>query len=122
MPVKLDISKKSTYRFYALLVGITYVGYNTYHINFALIFGFAFFIGMMVEEGFNMIQVYDRPVTQNTVTAMIIWSAMCAFIAAALVWVMVGMFGFDGKFATITSVVFVKFIQPLGSRIFILGV
>ena len=77
---------------------------------------------MMFEEAYNMIHVYDRPITPKTATSMIIWLSACAVISTATVWVMVGMLGFDGKAATIASVIVLKLIQPLGSRKFILRV
>jgi hypothetical protein len=122
LPAKLDVNKKGMYGFYAILVGITYIAYNTYHINFNLAFAAAFFMGMMFEEAYSMIHVYDRPITPQSATSMVIWSLVCAIIATAIVWVMVGMFGFDGKVSTIASVVLLKLIQPLGSLKFILGV
>lgn len=119
---KLEVSKKGMYGFYAILVGIAYIAYNKYHINFNLAFAAAFFIGMIFEEAYNMIQVYDRPMTPKAVVATLTWSSVCAIISTLIVCVMIGMFGFEGKTATITSVVLLKLIQPLGSRKFILRV
>lgn len=119
LPAKLDVSKKGMYGFYAILVGITYIAYNMCHINFNLTFVAAFFIGMMFEEIYNMINVYNQPTTLKLVTSMFIWSSICAVISSAIVFIMMGMFNFDGKTATITSIVLLKLIQPLGSHKFV---
>ena len=122
LPTKLEVSKRGMYGFYAILVSITYITYNKYHIDFSLAFAAAFLVGVIFEEAYNMIHVYNQPITPKIITTMVILASVCAIIATAIVWVMIGMFDFDGKTATITSVVLLKLIQPLGSRKFILGV
>jgi len=122
LPEKLKENKWGMYGFYAILVGIAYITYNKYHIAFNLAFAAAFFVGMIFEEVYTMLHVYDRPIKSKAFIWIIMWSSACAIISTVIVWVMVGMFGFDGKTATITSVVLLKLIQPLGSRKFILDV
>ena len=120
LPAKLNLNKFGMYGFYAFLVGISYMGYGKYNFDFSYVFAIAFFIGMIFEESYNFTQIYDQKLTAKPLLAMIIWSATCAIVSSAIVWIMVGMFGFSGQPSTIISVVLLKLVQPLGSRKFIL--
>lgn len=122
LPAKLDINKKGTYCFYAILVGIAYIAINKYGVSFVTAFSTAFFIGMMLEEFYTMTKVYDQNITSKMAFSMIVWSASCAIVSTAIVMFMMKYFGFAGQAATIASVVLIKLIQPLGSRKLILGV
>jgi hypothetical protein len=120
LPAKLDVNKLGTYSFYGFLVGITYIAYAKYGFNFYFAFAAAYFIGMIFEESYNLIKLYEQKVTVKYFIPMFLWSAFCAVASAAIVWAMMSMFGYSGQPATITSVILLKLIQPLGSRKFIL--
>lgn len=121
LPAKLALNKFGMYGFYAFLVGISYTGYGKYNFDFSYVFAIAFFIGMIFEESYNLVKIYNQNFSTKTLIYMIIWSIICAVTASAIVCLMVGIAGIDGQPATITSVVLLKLIQPLGSRKFILG-
>lgn len=120
LPAKLKLIPLGQYGFYGILVGITYPAYAKYGLNFIYTFAVAFFIGMMFEESYNFIKLYGQKITTKPLIAMIIWSITCAIAAAAII-AMMKYVGYSGPAATITSVVILKLIQPLGSRKFILG-
>jgi hypothetical protein len=121
LPAKLELNKQVMYRFYAILVGISYLAVAKYNFDFNYSFAAAFFIGMMFEEVYNVRYLYDRELSDKVLVSMTAWAAICAITASALIWVMVGFMHLSGKPATIISVVLLKLIQPLGSRKFILG-
>jgi hypothetical protein len=120
LPAKLELVSLGRYGFYAFLVGITYMAYAKYDLNFYFAFAGAYFIGMIFEESYNLIKLYEQKVTAKYVIPMIIRAACCAIVSAAIVWVMMSMLGYSGQPATIASVILLKLIQPLGSRKFIL--
>ena len=122
LPAKLDVNKFGTYGFYIFLVGIAYTAYSRYGVQFAYAFSAAFFIGMVYEELYNFIKLYDPKLTVKPLIAIIIWSAFCAVASTAIIIVMTEQFGYADQVATIASVMLLKLIQPLGSRKFILGV
>lgn len=120
LTAKLALNKFGMYGFYVFLVGISYVAVAKYNLDFNITFAAAFFIGMMFEEFYNLIQIYDQDLTTKPLVGIIAWSATCAIASSAIVWVMVGMLGFSGQPSTIISVILLKLVQPLGSRKFIL--
>jgi hypothetical protein len=120
LPAKLDINKWGTYGFYAFLVGITYMAYAKYGFNFYCAFAAAYFIGMIFEESYNLIKLYEQKLIAKNVVFIILWSACCAIASSAIVWLMMSNLGYLGQAATITSVILLKLIQPLGLRKFIL--
>lgn len=71
LPAKLALSKIGMYIFYAILVGISYIAYNKYHINFNLAFASAFFIAMMVEEIFSIQKIYKKNIGTGIITSAI---------------------------------------------------
>ncbi|MFA6535791.1 MAG: hypothetical protein WCS92_06060 [Candidatus Babeliales bacterium] len=121
LPAKLAINKFGMYGFYVFLVGISYMGYGKYNFDFNYVFAIAFFIGMIFEESYNLVKIYNQNFSTKILISMIIWSVICAITASTIVWMMVGMIGIGGQPATIASVILLKLIQPLGSRKFILG-
>ncbi|MFH1254238.1 MAG: hypothetical protein V1646_02285 [bacterium] len=121
LPAKLAINKFGMYGFYVFLVGISYMGYGKYNFDFSYVFAIAFFIGMIFEESYNLVKIYNQNFSTKILIPMIIWSIICAITASAIVWLMVDIAGIDGQPATIASVIMLKLIQPVGSRKFILG-
>lgn len=119
LPEKLNINKCSTYGFYIFLVGITYIAYAKYNFNFFWAFAVAFFIGMVFEESYNLTKLYEHKLDFKLFIKVILWSLLCATISTTIVFLMMTRFGCSGQLATITSVMLVKLIQPLGSRRFI---
>ena len=121
LPAKLELVSWGRYGFYGFLVGITYIAYAKYNLNFMYAFAAGFFVGMMFEESYNLIKLYEQKLTIKTLVAMIIWSLICAITSMVIVMVMMKQFNYSGQAATIISVLLLKLIQPLGSRKFILG-
>ena len=123
LPAKLQILSRGRYGFYGLLVGITYYVCHTYGMNFFVYaFAAAFFVGMLFEETYMLIKIYNQKLTAKSFVGMIAWSIACALLSTAIVMIMIKYFGYAGQAATITSVILVKLLQPVGSRKFILGV
>jgi hypothetical protein len=120
LPAKLDLVALGRYGFYGFLVGITYMGYAKYGIDFYYAFAAGYFIGMIFEELYNLIRLYEQKLEVKYVVPMILWSAFCSIVSAAIVWVMMSMLGYSGQPATIVSVLLLKLVQPLGSNKFIL--
>jgi hypothetical protein len=120
LPAKLAVNKWGMYGFYVFLVGVTWFGYGKCSLSFTTTFATAYFIGMLFEESYNIRNVYNRSLTIKTTIAMIIWSACCATVCSASVWVLMGIFGASGQVATIASVIVLKLIQPLCSGKFLL--
>ena len=120
LPAVLELVQVGRYGFYAFLVGITYMAYGKYGYNFIYAFPAAYFIGMIYEEGYNLIKVYKQQITTKRLFAMIAWSLFCVIAATAMVVILMKQFGYTGQAATITSVLVVKLMQPLGSRRFII--
>jgi len=120
LPAKLELVSLGRYGFYAFLVGITYMGYAKYGLNFYYAFAGAYFIGMIFEESYNLIKLYEQALEAKYVAPMILWAACCSIVSAAIVWLMMSDLGYSGQAATITSVLLLKLIQPLGSNKFIL--
>lgn len=116
LPAKLDVNKLGMYGFYGFLVGITYMAYGKYNIDFNYAFAGAFFVGMMFEELYNATALYEQKVNLKLVVLLGIWVTICAVLVSAMVWVLMQQFGFTGQTATIMSVILLKLIQPLGSR------
>jgi len=118
LPAKLELISTGRYGFYAILVGITYFAYAKHNLSFVYSFAAAFFIGMMFEELYNFTKLYEQKITVRSLSAMIFWSAVCAVASTFIVMVMIKGFGYDGKPATIVSVILLKLIQPFGMRKF----
>jgi hypothetical protein len=121
LPAKLGALSFGRYIFFGFLVGIAYLGYGKYGFNFYVVFATAYFVGMVVEELYNVVKVYEQKLNTKNVVATILWAVLCAGASAAIVWFMMSVLGYAGQAATITSVLVIKLIQPLGSRRFILG-
>jgi hypothetical protein len=116
LPAKLKLSMTGSYYFFGILVGLTYVAYGKYGFNFEYIFPVAFFIGMIAEELYLAINVYEIKPEGKTIIWLVAWAAICALLSTAIVIVMMSVFGYTGQAATIASVILVKLIQPLGAR------
>lgn len=116
LPDKLTLNMTGSYYFFGILVGISYVAYGKYGLNFEYIFPVAFFIAMIVEELYKIINVYETNLTHKTILRLISWAAICAVLTTAIIIVMMKAFGCTGQAATIVGVILVKLIQPLGSR------
>jgi hypothetical protein len=121
LPAKLDLNKFGVYGFYGFLVGITYLVYAKYGFNFYYAFAAAFFVGVIFEESYNVIKLYEQQLTTKLTMRIILWAAFCAMLASAIVWMMMQQFGYSGQVATIVSVITAKLVQPLGLRKFILA-
>lgn len=120
LPEKLKVVASGRYYFFGILVGITYLTYTQGNLNFALAFSTAFFSGMIVEEWYNTTKVYNLPMNKKRSISLIMWSAICAVLSTIIVILMMKQGGFSGQAATITSVIAIKLIQPLGARFYIL--
>jgi hypothetical protein len=120
LPEKLKINMLGTYGFFAILVIIARTAYGSYGIPFEYAFPAAFFAGMLFEESYKLISVYEQELHTKAALAIIAWAACCAVIATTITVLMIKL-GCPPPAATIASVVIVKLLQPLGSRKFILG-
>jgi len=122
LSAKVERVSLGRYGFYGFLVGITYTVCTRYGLNFFVYaFAVAFFVGMMFEESYNLLNLYEQKFTAKLLVSMIMWSSLCAITCTTMVMIMMKQFGFSGQPATIISVLLIKLIQPLGSRKFILG-
>jgi len=88
--------------------------------NFYISFGCAFFVGMIFEEVYNRIKLYEQQIALKSLIETNFWSAFCAAGCALLVFIFMQKLGLSGQLATIASVILIKLIQPLG--VFILEV
>ena len=117
---KLNLLAIGRYIFYGLLVGLTILGYGKFGYLFYAVFGAAFFVGMVCEELYNLVVIYEQRITANIVVRMLAWSACCGIACALIVMGIMQGFGYGGQPATIIAVIVLKLIQPLGSRRFTL--
>lgn len=115
LPTKLSAIGTGRYLFFAILVGITYFAYGKYNLSFPLTFATAFFIGMIVEELYNLTKVYEYTPNLKMVTDTIMWSALCTFAATTIIVALISALKLSGPTATIISVFVMKLVQPLGS-------
>lgn len=120
LPAKLGLLSTSRYLFFGLLVGIAYGAVGIYGFNFPCSFAAAYFIGMVFEESYSTTKLYEQTLTTRGMIAVILWAACCSILSTAMIVAMMKLFCFSGQVATITSIVVVKLIQPIGSRKFIL--
>jgi hypothetical protein len=120
LPAKLQTNMLGTYGFFAILVIIARTTYCSYGVPFQFAFPAAFFAGVLFEEVYKMISVYEQELHTKAIRAIVAWAAFCAVIATALTVLMITL-GCPEQAATIASVVIVKLLQPFGSRKFILG-
>ena len=121
LATKLQFNMTGTYYFFGALVGITYFAYGKYGFNFAYIFPSAFFLGIICEELYFMINVYEIEPGINTMFRLMAWAAACAIASTIIVISMMQLLGCSGQVATIVGVILIKLVQPLGSRKLILG-
>lgn len=122
LPAKLKIDVLARYGFFAFLVGGTYFVCQRCGMDlFIYAFAVSFFIGMLFEETFLMLKLYDQDFTVKSAIGLTVWTITCALVSTAIVAVMLKYAGCSGAAATITSVIVIKLIQPLGSRKFIIG-
>jgi hypothetical protein len=119
LPAKLGLLSTSRYLFFGFLVGIAYYTVGIYGFNFPCSFATAYFMGMMLEELYNVVKLYEQPLTTRGVIAMILWAACCSVLSTIMIVTMMKFLGFSGQAATITIVILVKLVQPIGSRKFI---
>jgi len=119
LPEKLQTNMLGNYGFFAILVIIARTTYGSYGIPFEYAFPAAFFVGMLFEESYKLIKVYELELHTKTAVAIAAWAACCAIIATVITILMIKL-GCPPPAATIASVVMVKLLQPLGSRKFIL--
>lgn len=119
LATKLQFNMTGTYYFFGALVGITYTMYGKYGFNFVYIFPAAFLIGMICEELYFLINVYETEPSIKTIFRLVVWAAICAIASTIIVIAMMKMLGFTGQVATIVSVILIKLVQPLGSRKFL---
>lgn len=118
---KLELLSLGRYGFFGLLVGTAYTAYGRYELNFFYTFAVAFFIAMVFEELFNLTKIYEQQMTVRSVAIISIWAIVCAALSAMIVTIMMIHFGYSGQAATITSVVLLKLIQPMGLNWIIRG-
>lgn len=118
---KLNVNSTGIYRFYWALVGITYIAYAKLDLNFYYFFAFAFFIGILIEEYYNFTKVYEQKINTKFIIFLIIWALICSISSSLIAWVLMQNLGYSGQISSITSVVFIKLIQYLGTRVFILN-
>jgi hypothetical protein len=120
LPTKLNANRLGMYGFYGFLIGIAYTAYGKYGFNFEYVFPTAFFIGMLFEESYNLVNVYEQKFSTTSLIKIIIWSVFCAILSTVIVLLLMLKFGYSGQASTIAGVMLIKIIQPLGSLKFIL--
>lgn len=118
LPEKLKLVSRARYGFFLALVGISYLAYGRFGVDFIYAFTAAFFVGMMFEELYNTTKIYEQSITKKLAIATVIWSIVCAVAATLFVVVLIKQVGVSNQAATIISVILVKLIQPLGSRLY----
>ncbi len=121
LPLKLSQAATGRYIFFGFLVGIAYLAVGKLGCSFSYSFTTAYFIGMLLEEAYNTTHLYEQPIKVNLFIPLFFWALCCALLSTALIITMMKGFSFSGQIATITSVIMIKLIQPLGSRKFIWG-
>ena len=117
LSAKLALNPAGTYCFYGILAGITYLGYGKYGFNFNITFALAFFIGMIFEEFYNIVKIYEQKLNVKLFSLIVAWAAICAITSSTIIFVMITVFGFAGSATTIACVILLKLVQPLGSRL-----
>lgn len=116
LPEKIKQMMSHTYRFYIIFVGLAILAYQHYAASFPLAFSGAFFIAMLVEEFFNLTELYHIPLQAKAIIVTGLWSAECAANGIGLVWIFMNQFCYSAQAATIVSVIIIKLLQPLGAR------
>ena len=118
-----DLAKKieqvslGRYSFFLFLVGITYLGYAKFNFGFFYSFGIGFFVGIMFQEIYNLVKLFEQKINFINLIIITIWSLFCAIASGTLVALFMYKFDYSGQIATVSSVILLKLIQPLWLKI-----
>jgi hypothetical protein len=102
------------YGFFLVTAMITYQLVKLYGSSyFYFSFAAAVFIGLITEQLYDLVAVYDIKPTPKAIAIIIIFSALLSIFCSGFCFLAMQLLGLSGKIATISGIIVLKLIQPL---------